>query len=71
MTGVTLARARTLPAVLDVGQAATVLGVSRSCAYESIRNGTFPAKLITVGRRKKVLTATLLRVLEGGGADGP
>jgi len=68
MSGVTLAQARRLPAVLDVAQAASVLGISRSSAYEAIKAGTFPAKTITVGRRIKVLTASLIRILEDGAA---
>jgi predicted DNA-binding transcriptional regulator AlpA len=71
MPALTLAQLRELPAVLDVAQAAEALGVSRSAAYESIRCGTFPATVITVGRRKRVLTSSLLRVLEDGEAVRP
>jgi hypothetical protein len=70
VTAPTLAQVRKLPAVLDVSQAARVLGISRSSAYEAIARGDFPATVITVGRRKKVLTASLLRVLECGEAAG-
>lgn len=71
MTGVTLAQARKLPAVLDVAEAAAVLGVSRSAAYDAIRVGAFPAKTIKVGGRIKVLTASLLRLLEDGEGARP
>lgn len=38
-----------------------------STAYESIRLGTFPVRVINVSRRKVVITATLVALLEGGG----
>lgn len=65
----TLAEVRELPATVDVETAARALGVSRSTAYEAIRLGTFPAKVITVLSRKSVITASLVALLEGGG-DG-
>ena len=58
------------PAVIDVTQLALALGISRSSAYELIRTGTCPVKTITVGRRVKALTASLIEVLEGNGAAG-
>ena len=67
----TLAEVRKLPATIDVDTAATVLGCSRSTAYEAIRTGTFPVKVITVSRRKVVVTATLVALLEGGSGDAP
>lgn len=66
----TLAEVRKLPATVDVETAAAALGVSKSTAYESIRCGTFPVKVITVSRRKVVITATLVALLEGSG-DAP
>lgn len=66
----TLAEVRGLPATVDVGTAAAALGVSRSAAYEAIRRGEFPAKVITVMSRKTVITATILELLEGGGGVG-
>jgi predicted DNA-binding transcriptional regulator AlpA len=65
----TLAEVRELPATVDVETAAAVLGVSRRTAYEAIRLGTFPARVITVMRRKTVVTASLVSLVEGGG-DG-
>jgi predicted DNA-binding transcriptional regulator AlpA len=65
--GVTLAAIRSWPAAVNVEQAATAVGISRASAYQAIAEGTFPAKTVKVGRRIKVLTASLLEVLEGGG----
>jgi hypothetical protein len=67
----TLAQVRKLPATVDVGTAASALGVGRSTLYEAIRLGESPVKVLTVQRRVVVLTADLLRVLEGGGEGAP
>ena len=67
----TLAEVRRLPATVDVETAAAVLGCSRSTAYEAIRTGTFPAAVVTVSRRKVVVTASLVTLLEGGSGDAP
>jgi hypothetical protein len=45
------------------------LGVSRASAYQSISEGTFPISIIRVNRRLRVLTASLIEVLEGGSDD--
>jgi hypothetical protein len=66
--GVTLAAVRKWPATVNVGQAALALGVSRASLYEALARGERPVEVITVGRRMKVLTASLLKVLEGGGS---
>ena len=66
----TLAQIRKWPATVDVSQAAQALGCSRSTAYAAIADGSFPAKTISVSRRLRVLTASLVRLLEDGTA-GP
>ncbi len=65
----TLREIRQLPATIDVATAASALGVGRATLYESIRVGNSPVKTITVQRRIVVLTADLVRVLEGGNGD--
>jgi hypothetical protein len=60
----TLAQIRKWPAAVDVPPAAAALGISRSHAYELIKIGKFPATVVSVRRRHKVLTASLIRVLE-------
>jgi hypothetical protein len=67
----TLREVRKLPATVDVGTAASALGIGRSTLYEAIRLGESPVKVIEVRRRVVVLTADLLRVLEGGSGDAP
>jgi hypothetical protein len=55
------------PAAVDVPDAADALGISRAQAYVSVKRGDFPARVIKVGRRFKVVTADLVRLL--GGAE--
>jgi hypothetical protein len=61
----TLAEIRKWPATVEVPKGALALGVGRSTLYDAIRLGQSPVKTITVHRRVVVLTADLLRVLEG------
>ena len=65
----TLAQVRKLPATTDVPTAASALGIGKSTLYEAIKLGASPVKTITVQRRVLVLTADLVRVLEGGSGD--
>lgn len=67
----TLREVHQLPATVDVPTAASVLGIGKSTLYEAIKLGASPVKVITVQRRVVVLTADLLRVLEGGSGDAP
>ena len=70
MTGVpeegspTLAEIRMWPATVDIAAAARALGVSRSHAYALVDRGEFPARVLSVGRRLRVVTASLIAVLE-------
>jgi hypothetical protein len=62
----TLAQVRKWPATVEVSLGARALGIGRSTLYEAIRLGESPVKTIEVRRRIVVLTADLIRVLEGG-----
>ena len=64
-TGLTLDEVRELPAAINVSTAARALGISRASAYMSISEGTFPVATIPVGSRIRVLTASLIDLLEG------
>jgi hypothetical protein len=55
-----------LPAVLDVPQAARLLGIERTLAYQLVRTGQWPTPLIRVGRLVKVPTQPLLDYLMTG-----
>ena len=53
-----------LPPTLTVEQAARILGCGRTLAYELIRRGEFPSRVIRLGSRRYVIpTADLLRVI--------
>lgn len=50
---------------LTVPQAARILGISRSCAYEAAKRGDLP--ILPMAGRKLVPTAVLLKLLGLGG----
>ena len=52
-----------LPGVLNVEQAAEVLGLSRTAAYELIRSGEWPTPVFRLGRLIRIPTAPVLRLL--------
>ncbi len=60
----TLSEVRTWPATVDIAAAARALGVSRSHAYALVERGEFPATVLSVGRRFRVITASLIAILE-------
>ncbi|MGH3248191.1 MAG: helix-turn-helix domain-containing protein [Trebonia sp.] len=64
----TLAEIKTWPPTVDVPTAALALGVSRSTLYEAVRSGRCPVEFVMVGRRTRILTAALVRTLEGSTA---
>jgi predicted DNA-binding transcriptional regulator AlpA len=59
-----LAEVRALPPTTDITTAARILGISPSYGYELANRGEFPAKVIMVGTRYRVVTASLLALLE-------
>jgi hypothetical protein len=64
---VTLADLRAMPAAVDVTTAARALGIGRSSAYDAIKAGTFPARVIAVAGRLRVVTASLIALLDESG----
>jgi excisionase family DNA binding protein len=52
-----------LPPVLDLRQAARLLGIGRTTAYKLAREGTFPVPLIRIGASYKVPAAPLRALL--------
>lgn len=61
----TLDEIRTWPATVDPPTGGLPFGISRSYAYELIKQGKFPAQVIEVGGKKRVITASILRALGG------
>lgn len=59
----TLAEVKNWPATVDVVTAATALGIGRSTAYEWLKIGQFPVRVISVRGRHRVVTAGLIALL--------
>ncbi|MFD9224846.1 hypothetical protein ACFWDI_33710 [Streptomyces sp. NPDC060064] len=50
----------------SVEDASKAFGFSRSKGYTLVRQGMFPCRVLRIGRSTRVVTASLLRVLESG-----
>jgi excisionase family DNA binding protein len=53
---------------MSLTEAATVLGIGRSTAYDLARRGDWPTSLLRLGRQYRVSTAQLRALLEGDGS---
>ncbi|MFF2522293.1 helix-turn-helix transcriptional regulator [Streptomyces liangshanensis] len=60
----TLAEVRSWPATVGVAQAALALGVSKSHLYDLVRRGESPVRIVPLGTRHRVVTASLVCLLE-------
>jgi hypothetical protein len=69
MAAPTLDDIRQWPATCSLGEAAAALGYSKAWAYELAASGEFPAKILQVRSRKRVVTASLLEVLSTTGSE--
>ncbi len=63
----TLDEIRAWPATVDIPTAARAYGLSRAYAYELASRAAFPARVLKVGGRYRVVTASILADL--GPAD--
>ncbi|MET9659041.1 helix-turn-helix domain-containing protein [Streptomyces sp. NPDC006510] len=50
----------------SVAEASKVFGFSRAKGYDLVRQGKFPCRVLRIGRSTRVVTTSLLRVLESG-----
>nr|WP_190019118.1 helix-turn-helix domain-containing protein [Streptomyces lucensis] len=57
-------RGPTWSGTASVKDAAEAFGFSRSKSYDLVRRGEFPCRVLPIGRTARVVTASLLRVLE-------
>ncbi len=64
----TLTEIQGWPATVDVPTAGAVFGLSRSHSYDLVSRGEFPVRVIKVGRRYRVLTASIIGVLSSQAA---
>ncbi len=60
----------TVPAVLDVPQAARLLGIGRTLAYELVRTNQWPTPVIRVGRLIKIPSGPLIELMTTGASSG-
>ena len=60
----TLDEIRAWPAAVDVPDAARAIGISKSHFYELITRGEAPVKVLSFGARHRVVTASLIQLLE-------
>lgn len=61
--GLRTADLNNLPAVVDVVTAAAVLGIGRTVAYELVRTGRWPTRVLALGKRRLVPTAELIALV--------
>ena len=52
-----------LPPALDLPDAARLLGISRTAAYELVRTDAWPSPVLRLGHRIKIPTRPLLELL--------
>lgn len=52
-----------LPPALDLPDAAALIGISRTAAYELVRTGSWPSPVLRLGHRIKIPTQPLLELL--------
>lgn len=57
-----------LPAVLDVPQAAHLLGIGRTLAYELVRTNQWPTPVIRMGRLIKIPSGPIMELIATGAA---
>ncbi|MCX4884667.1 helix-turn-helix domain-containing protein [Streptomyces sp. NBC_00847] len=50
----------------SVEEASKAFGFSRAKGYDLVRQGKFPCRVLRIGRSTRVVTASLVRVLESG-----
>lgn len=56
--------------ILSIADAAHELGIGTSTAYDLLRDGKFPVRVVPIGSRSKVLRADLNRYLSGDSDAG-
>ncbi|MFE7272995.1 DNA-binding protein [Streptomyces sp. NPDC057623] len=61
----TLDEIRAWPATVSVPKAATALGISKTYLHGLIKRGESPVRVLPLEGRHRVITASLVRLLEG------
>ncbi|EOD65617.1 DNA-binding protein [Amycolatopsis vancoresmycina] len=71
MAAAQLSEIKTWPSTVDVATAASALGISKSYGYALAARGEFPCRVLAVGTRYRVVTASLVALLEEPGDTPP
>jgi hypothetical protein len=66
----TLDEIRHWPATVDIPKANTALGLSRAHGYALAQRGEYPARVLKVGGRYRVVTASIVHLLSENGEAG-
>ncbi len=66
----TLDEIRHWPATVDIPTANRALGLSRAHGYAMAQRGEYPARVLKVGGRYRVVTASIVRLLSEDGEVG-
>ena len=66
----TLAEIRQWPATVDIPMANTALGLSRAHGYALAQRGEYPARILKLGGRYRVVTASIIRLLSENSQEG-
>jgi hypothetical protein len=69
-TAPTLVEIRHWPATVDIPMANTALGLSRAHGYALAQRGEYPARILKLGGRYRVVTASIIRLLSENSEDG-
>lgn len=59
-----------LPPVVDLVTAARLLGIGRTTAYQLVRAGGWPTRVLRLGRQIRIPTAQLMEFVGACGQDG-
>jgi hypothetical protein len=65
---VSLAELKAMGATVNVPTAAAALGIGRATLYDAIAAGESPVRTLRVRKRLKVITASVIELLEPAGA---
>ncbi|MCI3277674.1 DNA-binding protein [Streptomyces cylindrosporus] len=65
----TLAEVRGWPATVSIPEAAAAMGIGKTTLYDQVNAGAAPVRVLPISGVKRVVTASLVRLLETGNAD--
>ena len=62
---------RTLPTTVDLRTASAFLGVGSTLGYQMVKDGTWPTRVLRMGRLIRIPTADLINLLDASGGETP